>query len=251
MAKLAVKKMLIFGASLTPSGNIEKYGSYAAGAADYSNDPDLIQTAAWLDGLAGGLLNVSGGQSSPVLQDFNGILYVLSYQLAKSKQDGLLEWDASVEYYAGSWAQVAGVPYVSQANGNSGNDPTSAGPTYWKPASEVLGLTAGSPKAWVVFDGRTGAIDSNFNVASVVRTSAGTYTVNFAVALASALYGFAGSAGTRPGVGFASGDDNEITGGKSGLPGLRSAAACQVFCLDRPLNAAEDSSMISVVFFGP
>lgn len=45
-----------------------------------------------------------------------------------------------------------------------------------------------SLKAWVRFNGSTGAIDAQFNVASVVRTLAGTYTVTFTQAMAGARY---------------------------------------------------------------
>lgn len=49
-------------------------------------------------------------------------------------------------------------------------------------------------KAWVTFNGTTGAISAAFNVSSVTRNAAGDYTVNFASALADANYSLAGSA---------------------------------------------------------
>lgn len=51
------------------------------------------------------------------------------------------------------------------------------------------------PKAWVAFDGKTGAtatILSDYNVASVTRNSAGNYTVNFTTPFSSTAYGVTG-----------------------------------------------------------
>lgn len=43
-------------------------------------------------------------------------------------------------------------------------------------------------KAWVTWTGSTGAIKASYNVSSVSRSAAGTYTVNFTTAFASANY---------------------------------------------------------------
>ncbi len=251
MAKLPVKKQLLFGGSLAPGSNIAIFGSLAAAAPAYSNDPADIQSlAAWLNGMAAALINTGGGLASPALEDFNGLLYVLSYQIAYLKQAGIAEWDPTVTYYVGSWVQVAGVPYVSKTDNNTGNAVTDG--TNWKTfASTLLGASDPLLKAWVVFDGRTGAIDRQFNVASVARTAAGRYTVNFAAALSTALYGCSGTPGTRPGATFIPGDDNYITLGIPGSTPQRNVNACDVFCFDRPNTACEDSSMIALQFFGP
>lgn len=250
MAKILVKPALVFGASLTPTGNLAVYASLAQGAAAYSGDPAAIQSAQWLLGVAAGLINTGGGLASPALEDWNAIIYVLSYQIAYLKQAGIPEWDPTVVYYSKSWAIGSdGLPYISQQDANTNNDPTTS-PAFWSPASKVLGTTAGSPLAWVVFDGRTGAIDKSFNVSSVNRTSAGCYTISFTTPMPNPFYGFSGSAGTRPGVGFINGDDNILTGGVGGKTPIRTAAQLGIFCFDRPNNATEDSSMISVMVFG-
>jgi hypothetical protein len=44
----------------------------------------------------------------------------------------------------------------------------------------IVGLTL---RAWVLFDGATGTIRKQFNVASVTRASAGSYTVNLSAAM--------------------------------------------------------------------
>ena len=46
----------------------------------------------------------------------------------------------------------------------------------------------GSAKAWVNFNGSSGAIRTSYNVSSVTRTGTGDYTVNFTSAFADANY---------------------------------------------------------------
>ena len=46
----------------------------------------------------------------------------------------------------------------------------------------------GSAKAWVSFNGNTGAIRASYNVGSVTRTATGDYTVNFTNAMSDANY---------------------------------------------------------------
>lgn len=251
MAKLPVKFLNIFGGLLSPGGNIAQFGSLAAGSPAFSNDPAVIQAlTAWQNGMAPALINTSGGLASPALEDFNGILYVLTYMIAYLKQAGLAEWDPSVTYFTGSWANVGGVPYVSKTDNNTGNNPVGDTTNWQTFASTLLGASDPLIKAWVIFDGTTGAIDAQFNVASVSRVGAGRYIVNFATELAGTHYGCSGTAGTRPGNPFSPGDDNYITLGVPGATPPRSTTQCGVFCWDRPNNACEDSGMISLQFFG-
>lgn len=252
MAKLPVKFLKLFGGLLSPGGNIAQFGSLAATSPAFSNDPDVIQAlAAWQNGMAAALINTGGGQSSPALEDFNGLLYVLSYMIAYLKQEGIAEYDPAVTYYINSIVKdpATGALFVSKTDNNTGN-PLVVG-TNWKTyASTLLGANGPLLKGWVIFDGRTGAIDSAFNVSSVVRTSAGCYTINFAAAMADALYGFTGSCSTRPGVGWISGDDNLITGGAPGKTVIRTVNQCTVFSYDRGDVATQDSSLIAIQFFG-
>ncbi len=254
MAKLPVKLLTIFASSVAPTGNVAQPGSTKAGSTVYSGDPATLQgLAAWAAGLPSQLIDTSGGVNSQVLEELNGILYVLTYQLAYLKQAGIAEWDASVTYYIGSWVNVAGVPYLSKTDNNLNNDPLGGGgPTNWQTyASTLLGASDPLIKAWVNFDGRTGAIDSAFNVSSVTRVSAGKYLVNFAAAMTNDLYGFSGTANTRPGTGWLPGDDNLIVGGMSGQVPVRTVNQCSVYCYDRGDQASQDSGLISLQFFGP
>ncbi len=252
MSKLPVKLLKIFGGGLSPGGNVAQFGSLAAGSPAYSSDPAVLQAlAAWANGMVPALIDTGGGQSSPTLEDFNGILLVLTYQLAYLKQQGVAEWDPTVTYFEKSIAMdpATGALYVSRTDNNTNNAVTDA--TNWQTyASTLLGSSSPLLKAWVVFDGRSGAVDSSFNVANVTRTSAGVYLVTFAAAMADAFYGFSGSAGTRPLVGFLPGDNNTICGGVSGRTIVRTAAQCTIFNYDPRIDSLEDSGMISVQFFG-
>lgn len=251
MAKLPVKLQNIFAGALPPSGNIAEPGSTVAGSTVYSNDPAALQSlAAWGNGVAAQVFNASGGLNAPILEEMNGILYVLTYQLAYLKQAGIAEWDPTVVYYTGSWAMIAGIPYVSKTDNNVNHNPTSDA-TNWKTfASTILSSLTPLMKAWVVFDGTTGAIDSSYNVSSVNRTSAGKYVVNFTAAMADAKYGFSGSCGTRPGLGALNGDDNIVNGGVPGATPIRTTTQCSIYAFDRPSFATEDAGIISVQFFG-
>jgi hypothetical protein len=142
MAKLAVKPLKIFGSALSPTGNVAQHGSTAAGAAVYSDDPTVLQAlAAWINGYAAAVINTGGGQSSPVLEELNAILYVLTYTLAYLKEEGIAEWDATVNYQTSSFAtDGAGVIYHSKTADNL-NHALSNG-TYWETLASMLSLAA-------------------------------------------------------------------------------------------------------------
>jgi hypothetical protein len=64
------------------------------------------------------------GGNAPAIEDMNAVLFVYAYQLAYIMQAGLPEWDSGTTYYTGSFANVAGVFYVSTTDANVGNNPT-------------------------------------------------------------------------------------------------------------------------------
>lgn len=251
MAKLPVKPLAILGNALTPSGNIAVVGSLAAGAPAFSGDPATIQSLpAWAQGLLGTLINTGGGKASPALEDFAGIFYVITYMLAYIKQAGLCEWDTTVAYYNGSWANVAGVPYISQTDNNVGNNPATD-TVNWFLAAKALGTTTGAAKAWVVFDGTTNppTIKSSFNVGAVSKTAAGCYVISFTNALANAEYAPLGSAGTPNGTAPINGDDNHIAFGALGKTIVKTIGQLSAFCISADSQHIEDSQRISIVVF--
>lgn len=250
MAKIPVKFQKLFGGALLAANNIARYGSLAAGAPAYSLDPDDIQSlAAWVNGWAAALINAPGGNASPALQDFNAAFYVLTYQLAYLKQAGLAEWDPAVTYYIGSWAQDGlGVPYKCIQDNNLNHALTDT--NWWVPLKDTLVQGAAQMKAWVCFNGTNGAIYSGFNVASVARTAAGCYILNFTNPMTDALYGFSGSCGTPAGQPWSAGDDNVVVGGVSGRVMVKSQTQLSVFAWDRGDGSPQDSKAISVQVFG-
>lgn len=249
MAKIPVKFQKLFGGSLAAPNNIAQFGSLAASAPAYSLDPAVIQgLPAFLNGLAAALINAPGGLASPALQDLNALFYLFTYQLAYLKQAGLAEWDSSVTYYTGSWAQDgAGIPYISVQDNNTNRALTDT--NWWVPAKNTLINGAATVKAWVCFNGVTGAIKAQFNVASITKSAVGIYGLNFNTPMADVNYSWNGSCGSGGGL-FIPGDDNPLVGGVQGRTSVKTVNQLQVFCFDRPNNALEDSQDICVTVCG-
>jgi hypothetical protein len=144
--------------------------------------------------------------------------------------------------------KVGGVQYISKTADNLNNLVSDT--NNWKTLASTLNNSQGVAKAWVTFDGRSGAILDSFNVANVLRTASGCYLITFQTAMTNAFYSFSGSAGPQGGLAYGPGDDNMITGGAPGKISTKTAAQCAVFCYDRGDQATQDSSSISVIFFG-
>ena len=198
-----LQKVFASNYAATPTGQIAKFGSLAAGGALHSGDPATIQSLpAWLNGWS----SATVGSKSPTLQDFNAYQFVVTQQLAYLLQAGIPEYDATTTYYIGSFCQVAGVIYVSIVDNNTGNAVTN--PSYFSTLKSYLGYATvattgvyadltGKPsastacRAWCNFDGTltgTNAPRSGYNVTSVTRNSIGDYTINFTSAMANATY---------------------------------------------------------------
>ena len=194
MAKLTRALQKIFGGSLLPTGNIAQIGSLAAATPNYSTDPNVLQA---LSQYLGGWAACTTGNSSPALEDMNGLFYLITRQLAYLMQAGIAEYDGTTVYYIGSWVTVAGVAYVSTTDNNSGNPVTDT--NHWQTLqSQILGGVPSIPqaalaRAWVTFDGtQTGTITpkASYNISSVVRSpgEVAHYTVNFAGQFPNANY---------------------------------------------------------------
>lgn len=248
MANIPRKTQQVFAGALSPSGNIAKFGSLAALAPGYSGDLALIQTPAWLLGLANSLINAPGGLASPALEDFNALFYVITTQLAYLLQTGIGEWDAGTDYQTSSMCRVGDVVYMSKVDNNSNHLVTDT--NFWKTYASTLNNARGIAKAWVTFDGRDGSIRDSFNVSGVSRTAVGCYQVNFVTAMANDAYAFSGSCGPASGVAYSTGDDNMITGGAPGKVSSKTTGGFTVFCYDRGDAATQDSSSISIIVFG-
>jgi hypothetical protein len=252
MPAITRKAQQIFGASLTPSGNIAKWGSLAAGAAAYSDDPDQIQTAAWLNGLNNALI----GNRSPAIEDLNGLFYVLSRQIAYLLQSGVPEWDTGTTYFTGQIVRGIGtaVLYQSMTDSNAGNNPATD-TNNWQPTANLM---VGAPicKAWAIFDGinvvgSNARLISGFNVTSVLKNEAGSYTVNFTTAMPSANYTLSGSCGSEDAQAYGAGDDGVVVGNITGKGNaIRTVNSCRLFTINPTSKALVSSGCVTVLFFG-
>ncbi len=251
MSALTRKLQKIFGLSLTPTGNVANFGSLAAGTPAYSADPDSIQTAAWLNGLAAALI----GNRSPALEDLNGVLFVLTRQIAYLMQSGVPEWIATETYWTNQFARVGGVLYVSLTDNNTANDPTTDA-TNWIPlANQMKGQAV--CRAWAIFDGLNESPAgfarpiSLFNVTNITKNGPGSYTVNFASALPSANYTLGGSCGSEDGQAYGAGDNGVVVGNITGQGNaIRSTTQCRLFTINPNTLLVVSSGCVSVFFFG-
>lgn len=247
MAGLLRKTQQLFGGSLNPTGNLAVWGSLLGGSIEYSNDPEVIQSAAWLQGLNGALV----GNNSPSKQDLNALFYEMTYQLQYVLSRGIPEYDptGTTTYNTNDICRVGSVLYISLVDNNVGNAPPSSQWANYIASQQSPSLIL----AWVVFSG-IGASPTVFNalnVSGVTKLGTGSYVVDFANALPSANYGFSGSAGVRNGQTADGGSNNVIVGAPNGATGIRSAAQCQVCCRETTQSPGlEDNGCISVIFFG-
>ena len=188
MARLPRKTQKIFGGSLSASGNVAQIGSTVTGTPVYSTDLDTIQAlTAYLNGFSS---QVVAGTASPVLQEFNAVLRMLTQQVGYILQLGVQEWVATTSYYVGSMAQDgAGVLYVSLTDDNLGNALVDT--NNWQPYADRILANPRTAKAWVAFNGTTAALYDNFNAATVAKIGTGNYLITFDTALDYSNFAFA------------------------------------------------------------
>lgn len=139
MTDLERKEQLIFSNTNT-SSNVAVFGSKAqTGTMEFSDDPNIIQGvnnngANWNNGWNSAVLN----GNSPLMEDFNAISYVNSYNLAYLLQKGVAEWSENTTYFRGNICMVINenfepTLYYSYIDSNKGNNPsTDENETYWK-----------------------------------------------------------------------------------------------------------------------
>ena len=251
MSAIPRKLQKIFGGGLTPSGNVANFGSLAAGTPVFSNDPDAIQTAAWLNGLTAALV----GNRSPALEDLNGVFLTITQQLAYLLQAGVPEWDPSTPYFQNQICRGVGtrVLFYSITDNNLNHAVTDS--NNWLPLASTL---VGPPvcAAWAEFDGinvvgGNARLINSFNVSSVLKNAAGSYTVNFANALPSANYVLAGSCGSEDANAYGAGDDGVVVGNVAGQGNaIRTVNACRLFTINPVDKSLVQSGCVSALFFG-
>ncbi len=251
MPALPRKTQSIFGAALVAGGNVAQFGSLLAGAPAYSLDLAAIQTAAWLQGLAGCLI----GNRSPAKEDLNGVLLVVTQQIAYLLQNGLAEYDPGTTYFQKQWSRGSdGNPYVSLSDNNVGNDPTTDSNNW----GNLFGVARGPGLClgWAEFDGINATagnsiIHASFNVDHIVKNLDGSYTVVFIDPLPSTHYAIGGSCGSEDGQPYGAGDDGVVVGNVAGQGNaIRSATQCRIFTINPTNKALVASGDVSVFFFG-
>lgn len=243
MAGIPRKLQKVFGSALVPDGNVAVYGSLQAGAPAFSDDPDDIQSLAnFLSGFNG---CVVGNRSQPI-EDMNGLMLLVTRQLAYLLTRGVPEWQTDTEYNTADFARVGTEVYVSLTDANVGNDPTTDTDN-WKPYRDTIAPAKSVAKAWVNFDGTNGTILAAYNVASVVRTAAGSYLLTFENAMADADYAVVGSCGPANG-----GARNNPAGNNNHVSRDTVTTTTQVSVwVPKPdLLIGEDAGIVSVQIFG-
>lgn len=127
MAKTITRKLLLPFGSTGPTAKFAQFGSLAAGAPLNSKDLLTIQSlTAWLNGLQDALY---GANKAPLMEDINGLFYVLAYQACYMLQEGVPEWDSTTTYYTGSIVRGPGTGayYVSLVDTNLNQSLPAAG----------------------------------------------------------------------------------------------------------------------------
>lgn len=142
MAKITIKNQKIFAGGVPASGVVAQFGSLAAAAPAYSNDPDIIQALpAWGEGLKSALID----GYNPTIQDINALLYVITRQIAYRLQSGIPEWNAETTYYIGSLVtDGAGTIYKSVIDDNINNNPYPFGESSWLNYKSITQREVGS-----------------------------------------------------------------------------------------------------------
>ena len=129
MTNLSRKEQLIFANNKT-NNQVAVFGSKAqSGTMSFSDDPNIIQNIEdegvnWHNGWEAAVIN----GNSPLMEDFNAISYVNSYNMAYILQKGIPEYSSNTTYYKGNLCLIInkyGIPslYYSLIDNNKGNDP--------------------------------------------------------------------------------------------------------------------------------
>ena len=128
MTNLSRKEQLIFANNKT-NNQVAVFGSKAqSGTMSFSDDPNIIQSVEdrgvnWNNGWESAVIN----GNSPLMEDFNAISYVNSYNIAYILQKGIPEYSSNTTYYKGNLCLFIneGIPslYYSLIDNNKGNDP--------------------------------------------------------------------------------------------------------------------------------
>jgi len=133
---------------------------------------------------------------------------------------------------------------LQQTAGNTATNTTNIATNTTNIAANTAAITALTPKvakAWVSITGATGAILASHNIASVVRNSAGVYTITFTTPFATADYA------TLMTSEDALGGATQVT---VAVGGSAKTASVLVVATGTPASILTDPTRLSVVCFG-
>lgn len=162
MARLERLTAKVFADS-APADEIGQFGSALLGTKVLTSNVATIQgLSAYNNGWGSAVIS---NRNYPTMQEFNGILKVMSYQTAYQMQEGIPEYDASTTYYQGSIVKViSGTDvyfYSSLIDNNTGYAVTNT--NYWIELKYVK-TTGDTMTGTLTFDvplGTSGIRDAN------------------------------------------------------------------------------------------
>lgn len=115
------------------SGNLQPFGVNAVGT-ERTVFGDVAQSDALADNINADYLRgwgIVGVNENPTKQDFNALGFTLGQVLSYLHQAGVPEYHATQEYFEGGLCQVGGQLYISQTDGNVGNNPIGDSGANW------------------------------------------------------------------------------------------------------------------------
>lgn len=121
---------------------------------------------------------------------------------------------------------------INMNSGASVSDPSGNAPCFFA-------------RAWVNFNGTSGAVRGSLNVSSVTRSATGSYLVNFSTALSDGNYSVQTTAGGVAGVAYSYFSSTGATGQGTYT---RSTTACRVFTGSNNSSLADTDNVDFVAF---
>lgn len=187
MAKITRKAQQIFASTAGGSGVAEP-GSTADGATIFTTNLDVIQSPAFLEGLAA--MIIAGSKRLPVYEEINAVYYTVTRQLAYLFQDGLPDWNVDTTYYHYSIVRKTGTYqlYGSIIDDNTGNAlPSAVTDSNWQYLGDLStisnssyfyagGTTTGSANAQVLASVSPSGFSLSNNGSTVACTAGFTNT---------------------------------------------------------------------------
>ena len=122
------------------------FGTMKTGTGTFTSDiAQLMSNSAWQSGFSEAVI----ANYAPFMEEFNGILKVITQQLAYIFQNGVAAYDANTTYYKGSYVKNVKSDgsisfYYSLTDNNTGNDLTNT--SYWQESISLPSQTGNAGK---------------------------------------------------------------------------------------------------------